>query len=403
VSHHLLLALGRSGWGEAQLGVTLAKDLVARGERVTFVVNPAIARLFLETGLDVRVLPEAGPPVTPALEQRARELRPASVVLVDYVQCVDGLRRYHVDAGVPARLGPVVLIDTWHFAEAGLVLDVGPDERTPIAPAAATFPRRLVPVPFARPGVEGGFRVLPDPIRLSEADRAAVRARLGSEGEAGAPAKVLLLCTSSWQHKTYPGAQGRIAATVPALLAELLRPLPAEVQLVHVGPAPLVPLARALDRRYAHVRQLPGPTFRAVVAASDAVLTLNASATSNLTAVAADVPILCLQNGWDGGADGIPSDRPAIRRWAEENLPAYRFRMWPLAMDAVLGPVLAGNPYAEVLRLTEILDADAVEEGLLALLFDPGARDSAARARAAYVDEVGRVPAGGEQLARMLT
>lgn len=394
MSHHLLLALGRSGWGEAQVGVVLARDLVARGERVTFVVNPAIARLFLETGLDVRVLP-AAPPVTSALEQLARELRPASVVLVDYVQCVDGLRRYQLDAGLPARLGPVVLIDTWHFAEAGLVLDVGPDERTEIAPAAATFPRRLVPVPFVRPGVDGGFRVLPSAIRLGDGERGAVRSRLGS------PEKIVLLCTSSWQHKTYPGVQGRIAAAVPQLLAELLRPLPPRVQVVHVGPAPLVPLARVLDRRYAHVRQLPGPTFRALVAASDVVLTLNASATSNLTAVAADVPVLCLQNGWDGGADGLRA-RPAVQRWAEENLPAYRFRMWPLAMDAVLGPVLAGNPYAEILRLTEMLDADAVETGLTALLFDPGVRDASARARAVYVDEVSRVPGGGERLAEVL-
>ena len=119
--HHLLLALGRSGWGEAQLGITLAHDLLARGDRVTFAVNPAIAALVRESRLHVRVLPvPGGEPVAPILLRLARELRPASVVLVDYVQCVDGLRRYRIDSGLPARLGPVVLLDTWHFAEAGL-------------------------------------------------------------------------------------------------------------------------------------------------------------------------------------------------------------------------------------------------------------------------------------------
>jgi hypothetical protein len=410
--------------GEVRLGVELARGLVARGDRVTLLVHSAFAALFEGLGLDVRTcVPDPTPaealwvtPQSPSPQERqiralAAELRPDSVGLVDWVQCFEGLLRTRCSPTLPGSIaGPFWTLDTWDFAGfptpapgRPLVLDISDGERVKVDPGIATYPRRIVPVPFARPDVAGAFRVLPDPIRVPAEERAEERRALGLP----ASARVLLLCTAGWQHRRYEGRNDHAAASVPALLALYLRRLPTDVHLVHLGPEPFAAIQLALGDRHHHVLPRPVPAFERLLAASDALLSLNASATTNVSAAAADRPVVCLINDDEGGFDGLDGRLPGgvdpeVADWARQHLPLPPLRMWPLSMAAALRPALANNPWTPLLMPTALLDAAAVGSALHGVLFDERTQVALAEARARYVDRVRTLPTGAERVISLL-
>ncbi len=420
MGHHLLLALGRGGMGEVRLGAELGRGLVARGERVTMLVHPAFASMFDGLGLDVRrAVPEPTPaeelwitPQSPSPQERqlralAAEVRPTTVGLVDWVQAFEALLRTRCAPGAIAGLAPVWwTLDTWSFAEfppppagAPLILDISDAEWVKVHPGITTFPRRLVPVPFARPSVTGGFRVLPAPIRVPADEVARVRRALGVPDRA----PLLLLCTAGWQHRRYEGRNDRAAQSVPALVALHLRRLPADVHLVHLGPEPFPALVAALGDRHHHLPPQPVAAFERVLCAADALLSLNASATTTVSAAAADRPVVTLVNDDEGPAEGLDARLPGgvdpeVASWAASHLPLPAFRMWPLSMARALRPVLAGNPWTALLGPVPILDAAAVASALRGALLDPDTRGALSAARARYVDEVRALPTGAERV-----
>jgi hypothetical protein len=179
-----------------------------------------------------------------------------------------------------------------------------------------------------------------------------------------------------------------------------------DLHLVHIGVEPF-PFAERMPGRYHWHASLPAPDFRTVLSSSDLLLSLNASATTNTLAAVSGVPVLVLQNGFDGPAADLPTflgraPTPAVAAWAERHLPIYRFLMWPMSMWGALTPVLADNPYDRLLHRTEILDGARVREQLNTLLFDVAARERAAQARARYVDSVSGLPQGHELLLQHL-
>lgn len=421
---HLLLAPGRGGMGEVRLGAELARGLVARGDAVTMLVHPVFAPLFSGLGLDVRatvpdptpaerlwITPQRPSPLERQIRDLAAELRPDSVGLVDWVQCFETLLRTACAPALPASLtGRFWTLDTWDFASfpppppgEPLVLDLSDGERVRVHPGIADYPLRLVPVPFARPTARGGFRVLPAPIRPPPDAVRAARRRLGVPD--GAP--TLLLCTAGWQHRRYEGRNDRAARSIPALLALHLSRLPRDVHLVHLGPEPFAPIARALGERHHPCPALPVEAFEEVLAACDALLSLNASATTNVSAAAADRPVVCLVNDDEGGAEGLAERLGGrvddeLSAWAAAHLPLPAFRMWPLSMAAALRHSLADNPWTPLLAPTPILDAAAVQAALTAALLDDGARERSREQRARYVREVAALPTGAERLAALL-
>jgi hypothetical protein len=417
---HLLLALGRGGMGEVRPGAELARGPAARGERAVMVVHAAFADLFGGLGFEVvRAVPDLGAaealwvtpqspsPLSRQLLGLARELRPATVGLVDWVQAFESLLRHRVPPTLPARLAPVMwTLDTWSFAEfpppadgAPLLLDISDAEWVRVHPGIRSFPRRLVPVPFARPDVAGGFRVLPDPIAPPADEVRALRRSLGVPDAA----RLLLTCTAGWQHRRYEGRNDRAARSVPALVALHLRRLPREVHVLHLGPEPFPALQAALGDRHHHLPPQPVAAFERALRAADALLSLNASATTTVSAAAADRPVVTLVNDDEGPAEGLDARLPGgvdpeVAAWAEAHLPLPAFRMWPLSMARALGPVLRDNPWTPLLGVAPILDARAVADALGRALLDDAARDALAEARARYVDQVRALPTGAERV-----
>lgn len=392
---HLICCLGRSGFGEPSVGLQLAHELVAVGDQVAVVTDPNLYRVFEGAPFPVHVLPPRGWGRVERVFIEAAAIRPATIVLADYVMAMEALSSRgvapHFLHSIGARL---VFVDTWHACEIGDVLQAGDDETFHYDPGFAAYPHRLVPVPFIRPDAPGGFSILPQAPEPDPSHRA------------GLPddARLLFFATSLWTHQSYQDRPPieRVRRAIPPRLAFLLEQLDPRTHLIHVGPQPLAPLEQALGERYHWRQSLPAPAFRSLIASVDAVLSLNAAATSNTLAAAAGVPIVTLHNPYEGDADAIEAAHgeltPDTRRWLEQSGSLYRFAMWPYSMWRTLDPVLTDNPWDAVLRRVPIVDEPHAIETIAGLLYDPVARDEALHEAARYVEQVQALPSGAERI-----
>jgi hypothetical protein len=296
-----------------------------------------------------------------------------------------------LDRGVEPRscvaVGPPLIgIDTWDYRAIGQGLDLSEYARSRVNHHTwSTLERRLVPVPFARWDTADACNLLPVST-TPELEPARVRSELGVGDR-----KLLLLCTSFWQHERLAL---RETADAVSLLSWHLRALDCDWTLVHVGPRDLS-LAGDLGDRYVRLGALPVEKFEQVVRAADLVVSLNASATTNTTAVTLGTPVLTLVQRL---AITTPAQlesitgRPCsafVGDWILRHAPVQRFLMWPMCMVSALGPHVTDTPYGSLLHLTEILDEGSVQERMSALLFDRGATRGSGEA---YVARVRQLP-----------
>lgn len=367
----LFMTLARSGWGEAVLGVRIARRLVARGDRVVFLTHPGMARAFFGEPFQVEVLgEESGAALEARIIRLVMTIRPVGIVLADLLMTVTALLRQRAPTAL-ARTGvPVIGIDTWHLKELDGELDMAPTEHVKLSPHLVNHPRRLVPVPFARPDVPFAARVLPDGKRLSDAERRRVRADLGLPD-----GPLIAMATAGWQHRAYPEpAMQRFQHTFPRVLGRILAPL--RVPVVHVGPRPL-----ELDGVRVHHRdQLNAPAFEALIAASDLLLATNAAASTNATAAVAGVPVVTV----------VHTGQP------DELIP-WPFQAWPVGWARSMGTLLKDNPWSKVLNRRELTDPGGLEVFVEGALPGGWQRDGLLDASARVLDGLQRV-ASPEQI-----
>jgi hypothetical protein len=356
---HLFVAVTPVAFGEVVQARRVAAELVAGGDEVLFLapaaLQPALAGAPVRRGvldrLGVWVLDEI-------VGQVAAAERCASVCLVDLAAVAQTCARDGIDLGglVARAPAPVVALDLWSLGEGERVFDLGAT-RQPLGPEVLGIPR-LVPVPLARPEVPEAYAAWPGNQPLAPEARAAVRRRLGVD--AGSK-RMVIMPSASWQRAAaQPDAATRASATVvpPLVLARLAG---LDATLIHVGPERWAPDGP----RYRHVAPLPPPEFERLVAAADRLLTLNISATSIATALAAGVPVVAV---FSAGGPGVAP-----------------FRVWPLGLGRLLAPVLDDNPFLGCVRAVELFD----EDGFAAALGD----DERERERiAAYRARVAALP-----------
>lgn len=400
MSAHLICCLGRSGFGEPSVGLQLAWELLAAGDQVAVVTDPNLFKVFEGAPFPVHVLPPEGWGRIEPVFVQAASIRPATIVLADYVMAMEALASRKVSPHFLHSIGArLVFVDTWHACEIGDRLEAGADEVFHYDPGFAAYPHRIVPVPFVRPDAPGGFSILPHPPPADPVHREGL----------GPDDKLLFLATSLWSHQSYADrpAIEAVRRAIPPRLASLLRRLDARTHLVHVGPQPLGPLQDALGARYRWHQALPAPAFRSLLASVDAVLSLNAAATSNALAIAAGVPVVTLDNPYEGDVNAIEAAHgaltPASRDWLAATGPIYPFAMWPYSMWTTLDPLLTDNPYGALLHRTPIVDGPAVVERLQGMLYDGPTRDAAAHAARRYAEQVRALPSGADRIRATLT
>jgi hypothetical protein len=393
----VLLAPTPQGWGETAFGVHLGKELVKSGRAVKALISQATAPLFQGSGIAVTALTEATTPFLGLLlDDLIKTARPSAVVLCDLVTSVRALK--HVRMTPEALLGrgvPVVGVDTWNSARAGNGMDIFGAETLDAEAWIERLPRRLMPVPFLNPDAgPGACRFLPETGRPAAAVRRHIRRELGI----GAGEKLVLLCTSPWQHGPFANPDGnRLVAAAPRLISEYLAELGPAVRLVHVGPKRFEGLALAAGQ-YQWMPSQRADIFELLLGSADLFLSLNVSAVSTIRAVAAGLPVAVFGNSSRAQTReeaeafvGGPL-HPAVIRHAADLLPLYPFRLWPLGLSSYLGPTLAGNPFLQTLRSLELLDGGRAVETLRELLFSPAAIGALRRSQDDYKNRLARLP-----------
>lgn len=391
---HLFLIANASGFGEISVGLRLAHELAARGERVEFLAPRDAATLLAATPFRHRPLDEWFWELDRRLPALARQEGFTSVVLVDVTSVLFALQSLCVDTAFLERLeGPVVALDFWDLRRAGREWDLG-SEAWPLPPEALRFTRRLVPAPLAAPDAAGVFDALPR-IGAPPDARERERAALGLDGGE----RLLLFTSSRFQlpelQVRKPGL--RMARLLPELAARQLAALGPAVHVAHVGPAPFASWEEWGDR-YHWLGQVDTARFQALLRAADLMVSFNTTGATTMAAVAAGLPVVAGMNSRAlKSADeaqtalGRPPS-PWLQEWLIAAAPLYPFHVWGLGLYHFVEPVLRGNPYLRTFRTVEVLEEDALLEACRALLEDEGERTRMREEQDAYARAVRRLP-----------
>jgi len=396
---HLFLALSRSGWGETILGIRIAKELEQLGDVVEFIAHDTASPLFArESFAHQPISNQTAPLLQIQLDKCVADNRPDTIVLSDFYTASLFFNRARLsDQLLHGYDIPLIAIDTWDFDSSGSSIDLFTDTQRPIADWICKIPNRLIPCPIVRPDARPGvYRNLPEPIRLTTKVRNHIRSDIGiPPGE-----KALLFCTAQWQHAKYPSDHGgRIAELVPNLIGNYIRKLGSDVHLVHVGPRQCQ-FDKNIDKRYHWFPSLSPNRFDNLVASSDGVLSLNASATTIAKALVSGVPVVAVQNTVSGDTceqveDQLPTECSTdLHIWLKSALPIYPFSMWPLGYYNFLRPLLTDNPYSEAINLVEMLNEESVLGKLRDVLFGNDSRQAVLERQDKYVQHVAQLPSG---------
>ncbi len=318
-----------------------------------------------------------------------RALDPASVMLFDATSVLIALEQRGVAPQFLHRLrGRVIAHDCWNLRRTGLRIDMGPGF-WPIPRTALRFERRLLPVPTSAPqDGAGAYDALPRPTPVS---RRAARRALGL----GKSERVLLMATAWFQQPELHGFEplARWARALPELLAGHLAQMPKNTRMIHVGPRRWPALARRLADRYHHRAQ--GSFDARLLAAADAFLSFNLTATTVASAIAARLPVMMGTCSRPIVANAVHAT-PRVRRWLDKHAPLHPFHIWPCGFHAFLAPLLAKNPYRDAFTSVEVLDEPAFVGTLNRMLGDAAFADGLRERQARYESRVRRLPAAAD-------
>lgn len=400
----LVLSVLRKTLHETTLGVDLLTQLRSAGVECHFVIDAfnedqLVAARFPHTVVD----PALGAGVRAVVVDVARKFRPDAVLLADYLGHWMTLEvTYGCDPWFVDELGlPLIPMDLYDLANTDRTVEIL-GKATPVSDRLLTLPAHLQPVPMNRPVAPAGgpgmpYRATRAVEPLTTARRSAVRRSLGlRDGE-----RLLMVPTLPWQRLMAQHAGGPakvLAARLPDLIAHYLNRLPGETHFLFTGPVFEGVDGLPPDRSHLF-GDYTAAGYDELLGAADAIMTFHVPSFALERAVFADVPGMMCLNGFDVATPGDVAKldaefgglTPAVAAWLTAH-PAPAFHMWPLSWNAVLGPMLDGNPFTEGVSRAEIFDERSVLDGLTRLLYDDRTVAELAEARARYRDLIDGIP-----------
>ncbi len=178
---HLFVA-AQTAFGEAVLGLRIAHELHARGDRVAVLAGDSLSVLLEGTPFRALLVSsgEHRRGLTKIILGAIADVRPDSVVLLDATLVYWLLKAQGADATFLRDVRvPVIGLDVWNTREAGLTWDLC-GTTWEHSCYSLDVKHRLVPVPFAKPvGLPGLYNALPAPFVIDEDERQEVREEFG--------------------------------------------------------------------------------------------------------------------------------------------------------------------------------------------------------------------------------
>jgi hypothetical protein len=399
----LFLILGKRTWGEALLGLQIARELSDEGAQAAFLATESVMPLLKDAPFERE---ECGVREGWNLKyQIARFLsRPGSwsIVLCDYHTTSSYFLDEGLDPDVLLKLAiPIVALDTWDFRETGYEIDLYGGAKKTVPRWLDALPYRLVPVPIARLRQQGGaYANLPPAVRIAPSARSEIRKNLGlRDGD-----RLILWSTSSWQHEPFPSQEAhRIGKQGPRCVGAYVAALGKSVHLVHVGPREL-PIQDLLQDRYHHLPQLARAEFDLILGSADLLLSLNFSATTVTRAIRSGIPTITVMNSLSGESPEelvrktFGSCSEGLMGWLHDARPLFPFLLWPFGWHQFLLPLLDKNDYVSATRIVELLNEKAVMDALHDLLYSDVEIDRHRSRQLDYVNRVAQLPSAARLL-----
>ena len=401
MSSHLFIALSTKGLGGTTLGLQIARALRRQGEDVAFLIHPSSEPLLQASSFDYMAINDHVGPMLPIYLSKLMATSKADDLFLSDLATTDlWLDRYGLSPETLLDFGlPIYAIDTWCIDITGTEMDIYWRSKRRFHNWSNQIDCLAQPSPLAPPqGTSNPYSAVPDPVASDASVGQALRKRLGLNTSD----QIILFCTADWQQTRYRCTEAqRFSETLPHLLASYLRHLGSDVHLIHVGPRPY---QLDLGERYHWISQLLPNDFAEILGGSDLLLTVNISSTTIAQAMISGVPVLAVINSFEleteSDIDALPFelDVEDTAPWLRENLPLYRYYMWPVGFYDFLDPILRDGAYLNAIVTVELLHRELVVAAIDDLLWSSTRRTAVIEAQASYAATLRTLPSPTELL-----
>jgi hypothetical protein len=396
---HLFIALSRKGWGETSVGVAVARQVKEEGSEASVMVHSSGVPSLIGTSLNFQEVPDHVVPLFwLLLDERLCEERFDSIILCDYLTTDYTLRHYGMQ---PEQLlmydVPLLVLDTWEYDVTGSTIDIYGVNQWQMGNWIEKIKHRLVPAPVGRLTAPGAYCGIPSQnTMLPTRVRRHIRQNLGLTDKD----RAVLFCTAAWQHNIKHFDGERISLLAPQLLWSYLTQVDPSIRLIHVGPAALA--LENTDHRYLWMPCVTPSDFDRLLGSVDLFLSFNISATTIARAIASGVPIIAVQNSYQGNTlaeveaqMGMCASQN-LAAWIRAAVPLYPFRLWPLGHWHFLKPLLQYNAYAEALMVIELLDDVHFVETCRGILLNSVTRQQTITRQDTYASQARQLPTAAQ-------
>lgn len=390
-------------YGEYAIAAEFAARMAGTGFRPLFLIPPTHRGYATAAGLDHRVLIPKGAKINRIqLSDIEHVHRPALVVLADFMNYGFCDRHYGLTRADLAVFDcPIGTFDDFSWGREDAWLDTygfRAKQEEEISVEGLAF--RLRPCPLNNPLELGAgpdvhtYSMLENVTDIGRGQRAAVRRELGLVKDR----PVVLVAGAAWQHtpKTYPLVTAFVEAS-RAMFEHLLTRLLEHADVLAMGSQ--LAFKGAVPDGFHALGPVPPERFGRLLQAVDLHISNNLVSVSLHRAALRGIPSVVLGNSLhkkDGRLNWDLPSAPPVTEFAQSVLDGvdylYRCQMFPVGWHHFLTPLLAGNPFADLVPRLETFAEEAALAEILPLLGPGPERDRLAAARETYLEALRKLP-----------
>ncbi|HPU64066.1 MAG TPA: DUF6365 family protein [Mobilitalea sp.] len=358
-------------YGELQIAVDFARQVMALGHQVLFLIPPSHVGKLKAGNMPYQILIPNGTLLNRILfKDIENTYQPTHIVLSDILNFSFCERHYGLtEADLEIFAGFIGGFDLYDFANAGKSIDTygfRAKEMTRINIESYDF--LLMPCPVNQVvkkayGIRFPYRIF-DGIKVRTPDEIAkAKINIGLEHDK----KLIIITGSTWQSsfRPYRNVKEMVDAVDEAVM-RAIGMLPEHYQVLWIGPRHR-PLPKDLSQ-IKQIKSLPPLQFEQFMSAADVFLSANYISTSMVRAALMGCPVVLLGNSYIKKSGkfrslaGLPKPEPDLLNDMDR---IYPFRMFPVGWYSFLEPVVKGNHFYKLTRCVEVFNFEEVYKNII--------------------------------------